>query len=57
MSHTLKNRLANLAIDMLSDADNIEFFDDSVFIKVDRELWEDFQEMLSDNPHILPIKD
>jgi hypothetical protein len=57
MSHTLKNRLANLAIDILSDADNVEYFFDSVFIKVDRELWEDFQEMLSDNPHILPIKD
>jgi len=54
MSHTLKNRLADLAIDILSEADLIEEFDDSfggsgvLWIKIDRDLWETFQEILRD---------
>ena len=32
-----------LAFDILEDAEVMQVFDDSVWIKVDRELWNDFQ--------------
>ena len=34
--------LVGLAFDILEDADVIQEFSDSVFLKVDRELWEKF---------------
>ena len=34
--------IVGLAFDILEDADVIEVFPDSVFLKVDRELWEQF---------------
>lgn len=36
------SELVGLAFDLLEDADVIEVFSDSVFLKVDRELWDQF---------------
>jgi hypothetical protein len=36
------SELVGLAFDILEDADVIEVFSDSVFLKVDRELWDQF---------------
>jgi hypothetical protein len=34
--------VVELAFDILNDADVVEEFEDSVWLKVDRELWEKF---------------
>lgn len=41
-----------LAFDMLEDAEVMQEFDDSVWIKVDRELWEAFNAA----PHMIHIE-
>lgn len=46
--HNVSSTLANLAIDTLSEAEVMQEFDDALWVKVDRELWEMFQEQLND---------
>jgi|DEB19_MinimDraft_3_1074340.scaffolds.fasta_scaffold56838_5 hypothetical protein len=46
--YNVRSSLANLAIDTLSDAEVMQEFDDTLWVKIDRELWEMFQEQLND---------
>jgi hypothetical protein len=39
-------KIVELAFDILEDAEVIQEFDDSVWIKVDKESWDQFQEAL-----------
>lgn len=36
--------IVDLAFDILDDAEVMQEFDDSVWIKIDKELWDKFQE-------------
>ena len=43
MSEMNDSERIELAFDLLEDAEVMQVFDDSVWIKVDRETWEEFQ--------------
>ena len=47
---TWKRLRIKTAIEMLEDADLVEEFDDSVWIKVDPEMWETFHNLAGEQP-------